>query len=242
MLTDPIIGHRGIASLAPENTLASLHLAAEHGVKWVELDVSIIKDNTLVLSHDFSLERCTNQSGTLMDLDAQALEELDAGSWFSDAFSGEPMPTLTQTFDTLSELGINLNLELKEVGDDHPRACKAILERAASHWRGSAPIIYSSFNHQVLEALRALDSEAQIGLLYEELKDDWRETAERIGAISIHCDWKKLTDQQIDEIKQAGYVLMIYTCNDPAEADRLWASGVDAVISDAPQTLTAPAK
>ena len=54
-----IIGHRGAAALAPENTLAGIRKAKEHGLNWVEFDVTLLGDGTPVLSHDNHLERCT---------------------------------------------------------------------------------------------------------------------------------------------------------------------------------------
>jgi len=79
-----IIGHRGCASYAPENTVEAIHTAADMGVEWVELDVKLTKDDIPILFHDDMLERTTNGSGAVKDFTLKDLKELEAGTWFSD--------------------------------------------------------------------------------------------------------------------------------------------------------------
>src|ERR1700719_4123597 len=58
----PVIGHRGAAAQAPENTLAGLRRAKAVGCAWVEFDVRLTGDGALVLCHDPRLDRTTNGS------------------------------------------------------------------------------------------------------------------------------------------------------------------------------------
>jgi len=51
-----IIGHRGAAGLAPENTLSAFKRACETGVDAVELDVLLSADREIVVHHDYSLK------------------------------------------------------------------------------------------------------------------------------------------------------------------------------------------
>ncbi|HDJ1877976.1 TPA: glycerophosphoryl diester phosphodiesterase, partial [Staphylococcus aureus] len=67
MLT--VYGHRGLPSKAPENTIASFKAASEvEGINWLELDVAITKDEQLIIIHDDYLERTTNMSGEITEL------------------------------------------------------------------------------------------------------------------------------------------------------------------------------
>ena len=75
-----IIGHRGAAGLAPENTLGGFGKAKDAGAKWVEFDVRITRDKRLAVIHDADLERTTNGRGRVADHDMAELGELDAGS------------------------------------------------------------------------------------------------------------------------------------------------------------------
>ena len=51
-----IIGHRGAAGLAPENTLAAFSKAIASGADGVELDLLLSADGELVVHHDFALK------------------------------------------------------------------------------------------------------------------------------------------------------------------------------------------
>ncbi|WP_299047251.1 glycerophosphodiester phosphodiesterase family protein [uncultured Actinomyces sp.] len=76
------MAHRGASALAPENTLAAYRLAADHGARWVELDVDVISDGTIIVIHDSRLDRTTNRTGPYYGLTAADLPTIDAGSWF----------------------------------------------------------------------------------------------------------------------------------------------------------------
>jgi hypothetical protein len=90
-----VIGHRGAASLAPENTFAGFDLALEMGVDALETDVQRTKDGKLVLFHDARIERTTNGRGRLQYMAWEELRGLDAGSWFHRRYTGERIPLLT---------------------------------------------------------------------------------------------------------------------------------------------------
>src|SRR5262249_12495272 len=78
------ISHRGGAALAPENTIAAFGLAVrEHRTDMLEIDVQMTRDGALVVSHDPSLERCTNGSGEIASISRERLQSLDAGHSFT---------------------------------------------------------------------------------------------------------------------------------------------------------------
>ena len=62
-----LIGHRGVKNLLPENTIDSIKLASELGLKWVEFDVKISRDSVPILLHDDHLDRTTNGKGLAVD-------------------------------------------------------------------------------------------------------------------------------------------------------------------------------
>ena len=86
-----IIAHRGASGLAPENTLAAFRLGASHGYRAFECDVKLSADGVPFLLHDDTLERTTNGQGRAGDQPWTALSRLDAGSWHSAAYAGEPL-------------------------------------------------------------------------------------------------------------------------------------------------------
>ncbi|MCF7923658.1 MAG: glycerophosphoryl diester phosphodiesterase membrane domain-containing protein [Candidatus Izimaplasma sp.] len=95
---EEIIAHRGASNEAPENTLAAINLAIDQGTNAVEFDIKGTKDHVPVLMHDDSIKRTTNSSSELLikDLYYQDLLDYEAGSWFSNDFRGEVIPTLEE--------------------------------------------------------------------------------------------------------------------------------------------------
>ncbi len=108
-----VIGHRGAAARAPENTLAGLRKAHELGAGWVEFDVMLSSDGVPILIHDETLERTTSGSGRVDRHSAAEIQALDAGSWFDPAFRDERVPTLSEAVAVLLELNLGANVEIK---------------------------------------------------------------------------------------------------------------------------------
>ena len=89
-----IVAHRGYNKVAPENTLAALELACKIGIDYIEVDIFESQEGGLYVFHDDTIERTTNGQGKFVHLTNQQIEALDAGSWFSDIFTGQPIPKL----------------------------------------------------------------------------------------------------------------------------------------------------
>src|SRR5688572_32918354 len=83
-----IIGHRGAAKAAPENTLESLREAKRQGAAWVEVDAKLTADNAIILLHDDLLDRTTSGQGAAAQVTLEQIRALDAGSWLAPAFAG----------------------------------------------------------------------------------------------------------------------------------------------------------
>ncbi|WCN18891.1 glycerophosphoryl diester phosphodiesterase [Marinomonas mediterranea MMB-1] len=229
-----VIGHRGAAMLAPENTLASIKAAAEAGAKWVEIDVSLIADGGLIIFHDETLDRCTTGSGKLRLASPSLVASLDAGRWFSSEYEGEKVPTLVQALDYIQSLGLGLNLEIKHDADDVENIVPDVLEALKEHWQDNEKLIISSFNHAALALCYQMDSSRYLGQLYEDIPAEWQAQLAAIEAYSLHCDYERLTQAQATAIKQAGYKLLCYTVNEAQLVESHWRWGMDAVITDDP--------
>ena len=108
-----IVAHRGGGKLAPENTLASIDVGAKYGHKMIEFDAKLSKDGEIFLLHDDNLERTSNGWGVAGELNWQDLLRVDAGSWYSKMFKGEPLPLLSQVAERCREHGMMANIEIK---------------------------------------------------------------------------------------------------------------------------------
>ncbi|GAA0240418.1 glycerophosphoryl diester phosphodiesterase [Marinomonas primoryensis] len=234
VLNTKVMGHRGAALLAPENTLASIRAAADAGATWVEIDVYLIAEGGLVIFHDDTLDRCTNGTGVTRDARPADVAELDAGSWFSADFAGEKVPTLLDALECIQSLNLGLNLEIKHDGADVENIVPTVLAMLRDHWEDNDNLMISSFNHAALQLCYDIDVDRHLAQLYEDIPEDWQAQLEGIKAYSLNCDYSRLTQSQAQAVKAAGYKLLCYTANDPRKVESHWAWGMDAVITDDP--------
>ena len=107
------IAHRGAGKLAPENTLAAFRLGAQHGYRAFECDVKLSADGVPFLLHDATLQRTTSGQGLAAQHTWAELSQLDAGSWHSRAYAGEPLPSLQAIARFCLRNGFALNIEIK---------------------------------------------------------------------------------------------------------------------------------
>ena len=233
-----VIGHRGAAASAPENTRASFLRAAELGALWVELDVQLTRDGVPVVFHDDQLDRTTDGQGLLRETSLDDLRSLDAGSWFSPTFAGERVPTLAEALECIQGLRLGLNLEIKadeDRGDETARAALAVARQVWSNDRN--PPLVSSFARSALTAAAQAASDWPRGLLVEAVPEDWKEAVRGLRCVSLHADQKKLNPTRIREIRESGTKVLAYTVNNPAQAERLWGWGCTAVFTDRPERI-----
>ncbi len=102
-----VIGHRGAAALAPENTWAGFDRALALGVDAIETDVQATSDGVLVLIHDLHLDRTTDGHGPVASTPWSALRELDAGSWFGQEYRGAQVPLLDECWRAMARAPIS---------------------------------------------------------------------------------------------------------------------------------------
>lgn len=228
----PIIAHRGASACAPENTMAAFTKAQQLGLKWIECDVMLAKDQPIIF-HDDELNRTTNGAGLLHHYDYQYLQTLDAGSWFSPKFSGEAIPNLKQLIAWLVISKMNVNLELKSLVQYEKKLVDQTLAVLNQEKKSiSSIILFSSFAIETLYYLRSQSKDALIGLLMDEWDPKGLQIAKELHCVSINLNHEIVTKNLARQIKELGYNLLCYTVNDYMRAMELFAWGVDAVFSD----------
>ncbi|MYA18201.1 MAG: glycerophosphodiester phosphodiesterase [Gammaproteobacteria bacterium] len=223
-----IIGHRGAAGLAPENTLAGFARAVELGVDGVELDVHLAGPEVVVI-HDERVDRTTNGVGLVRDLTFAELRRLDAGD-------GQRVPTLKEVLDLVPEHML-VNIELKGVGTAEPVAA-IVGDLALGAKRGRLPaLLVSSFDHGELGRFH----EIQPGVGCAPLADRWcpglESTARALDAWSVNLSRRVATKAHVDAVRSWGRRCLVFTVNDPAGARTLGAMGVSGVFTDYPDRL-----
>ena len=261
MTTRPkIFAHRGASAVAPENTLPAFEKALEMGADGTELDVQATADGQLVVLHDYNLERTTTGAGPLRSHTLAQLAGIDAGIRFDTAFSGTPIPTLEQVFDLVGDSFI-VNVEIKNMDWDGGREPEPLV-RLIQRRRLYDQVIVSSFNPIALRKMRQLDPSVPLGLLYFDrpphatngnrsliqkarslpLKDlllyfcrPW--LSRGLAPEALHPYFTSINPQLIAKARSRGQQVNAWTVNSGAEALRLAGLGVDAIITDIPDTI-----
>jgi glycerophosphoryl diester phosphodiesterase len=232
-----VIGHRGAAARAPENTLAGLRRARALGVAWVEFDVRLTADGVPVLCHDARLDRTTDGAGPVSARSLATIRQNDAGSWFGPAFAGEKVPTLDEALALAAELGLGVNIEVKADRGREYATAAAVADTINRLGPAPPPLLVSSFLTAAVAALRELVPLAARGVLFRSVPGSWAEIAKRLGAAVIGADHRCLRPGRVAEIRAAGYPVAAFTVNDPARARQLFAWGVTSVFSDVPDMI-----
>ena len=228
------IAHRGAGRLAPENTLAAFRVGAGHGYRAFECDVKLAADGVPFLLHDATLQRTTNGHGRAADLAWSELARLDAGSWHSRAFAGEPPASLEAVAAFCLENGHALNIEIKPTPGSESETGRVVAEEATRLWRGAAlPPLFSSFRSDALAAAQATAPDIPRALLLDSLRAGWLDEAKKLGCFAVVMAYPLMDDAVLAMLHAAGLHGVCYTVNDPAEAARLSAIGIDALITDA---------
>ena len=238
-----VIGHRGAAAYAPENTLAGLVLAAEQGVTWVEFDVRLTRDGVPVLMHDDDLGRTTNGSGPVANTSLKEIKRLDAGSWFDERFVGEEVPTLAEALDVIHDCGMTPNIEIKANPREHWHTGRVIGAALDQLWPpGRLHPLVSSFKIRSLAGFKRARPDLPVALvIWNRPHYQWALGARWLDCVSVHFSAELITDRQIEKVKRTGRRVVCYTVNSASQAMELYARGVDAVISDTPNSILAVA-
>jgi glycerophosphoryl diester phosphodiesterase len=228
------IAHRGAGKLAPENTLAAFRLGASHGYRAFECDVKLSADGVPFLLHDATLQRTTSGEGAAGERAWAELSRLDAGSWHSRAYAGEPVPSFEAIARYCLHNGFALNIEIKPVPGHNDETGRVVAQAAAELWAHEAvkPLL-SSFQPDALAAARAVQPSLPRALLLDSLREGWLDEALALECVAIVANQRVLDAEVIAQVHGKGLKALAYTVNEVEGAERLLAAGIDGLITDA---------
>ena len=223
-----VFGHRGAAGLLPENTLPGFERALAIGCRGIELDVHCVKDangqTQLCVIHDAKVDRTTNSRGLVADFTVSELQAMDAGNGWGVPLLTDVLVALDRSPETL------LNIELKGPATATPTA--ALLKA-----RPNLRVLVSSFNHDELTRFRALAPTCPVAPLFHRPSSKLLDTARRLGAVSINVSRSLVSKDLIANCKQAGFAVLVYTVNEPEQAQQLKDWGAAGVFTDRPDLM-----
>ena len=214
-----IIGHRGAAGLAPENTMQAFRRAFDCGVDAVELDVQAVNSRLAVI-HDPTVDRTTDGRGPVSDYSIEELRKLDAGD-------GEAIPLLEEVLEALPD-DVGINIELKGPGTEK-------LVAAMSHNRRNT--LVSSRDLRRLKAFRRARPDAMCAPVFRVPYRDMVGVARAVDAWSVNIRNDIATPRRIGRLRDAGFRVLVFTVNDRQRALELKGQGVSGVFTDLPDRV-----
>jgi glycerophosphoryl diester phosphodiesterase len=243
----PVIAHRGASGHAPENTLPAFELAVRQGADAFELDVRLTRDGIPVVLHDPTVDRTTDGRGSLAGLSLAELRELEAGARFTvdggrtHPFRGAAtrVPALAEVLQAFPEMPVMV--EVKEPAAQEA-VRKVILDQGAAE-----RCLLASEHHAALRLFReppfaVAASGAEIGALYRSVLLRRVPAAVPYRALSVperHRGLRVPTRGFVAAARRLGCPVHVWTINEPAAAQRLWALGVAGIVTNLPDRITA---
>jgi len=248
------IGHRGAATLAPENTLRSFRAAIEVGVDLIEFDVLDLERGPLVLAHSDHLDEVSHgaASGRVRSCSLDALRKV-----------APELPTLDEALAFFVEeaphIGLHIDLKLRRRLDE---LGAAIVRHGLEH-----RTVVSGVHPASLRAVARVAPRARIGITYPEDRLSisrkpylWPmvslglasmrasvplrlpRLAGRAGAGAVMLQHRLVTESAVERAHAAGLPVLTWTVDEPADLTRVVAAGVDGVISNDPRIFLATLK
>ncbi len=249
-----IIGHRGAAGMAPENTLVSFDKALADGADFIEIDLQESKDGEILIFHDATLERTTNGEGEVQQWSLKEFKKFDAGYWFTPdggktyPFRGRKVtiPTLEEFFTTFPK--VKATIEIKE-------ARPVFIERLVAgikRFRKEEVILLATAKDEVMTEIRSQIRDQHLtiatGFSYGEaaafLNWVWDQKSGSFApageALQVPCEYEGLrliTELTLKAAHELGIEVYAWTINKAEEMVQLIQLGVDGVVTDYPARL-----
>jgi len=247
------IAHRGASGHSPEHTIIAYEKGEAMQADYIEIDLQLTKDGQLIAMHDDTVARTTDGKGEVQQLTLDEIIDLDAGSWFNEAYptlaqseyEKETVPTLE---DILTNFGMDANYYIEtKTPEEYPHMIEKLVTTLEKHGLiddelPEGKVIIQSFSEQSLQEVSTLaPSLPLIQLLnkdaLEQINDE--KVAEISSyAIGVGVNYQELTDAQIDMFKTNDLLIHAYTVNDEKDMRKLIERGVTGIFTDYPDRLT----
>jgi glycerophosphoryl diester phosphodiesterase len=258
------IAHAGASSVAPQNTLVAGRVALKLGADVWGVDVRLTRDGVFVLMHDKTLDRTTDVEGRFPARSPWRVEEftlkeirgLDAGSWFVDAdpfeqikagyvsradlegYVGEPVPTLREALEFVAQQEWLMDIEVKPGPNADPEGLAHRLLAVIGKTGTADRVMVSSFDHDILRALKRLNPAIPIGALTIFAPFDAIAYLNDLGADLYLPSMVGCTEDLLTELSQACIGVHVWTYNSEGQLERLAGTpGIAGIYTDFPQRL-----
>jgi glycerophosphoryl diester phosphodiesterase len=218
-----IVGHKGAAGYAPENTLSSFLMAIAIGCDRAELDVRLTKDDQVVVFHDDEVSKLTNGVGFVSEMTLAELKELDCAQ-------SEKIPTLQEVIDVCKDK-IELQIELKS--DGTPELVNELILKNNIEKQ----VVITSFSDDLLKRIKQLNPNLKVGLLFwndEVMLKIW-DLINSVPLDFLAPSSVLVTKEFVDKAHSLGKSVYAYRVNEKDLGDKLIEMGVDDIGTDFPK-------
>lgn len=229
-----VIAHRGASAYAPENTIAAFRKAVEMGFDLIENDVRRTKDGVIVVSHDGSLDRCTDGTGQIAELTLDQVKSVSAGIRFGPQYKDESIPTLEEALNAVpANVGYCIELKIPDLAEDVVR----LVERMDRVDR-TVIFAFDGSNGPIVKAANPLipflhlvggPAEEKIARVPKIIEDAMTYHADIVGVAH-----NLLSPELVDAARRKGLSVWVWTVDDFDRARECVLAGVDGIISNKP--------
>jgi glycerophosphoryl diester phosphodiesterase len=221
-----IVGHRGAAGHAPENTLRGFQRAVELGADIVEFDVRESADDELVVIHDETVEDTTDGQGRVDELTVSELQTLDAGE-------GATIPTFEETLEFFTDVDVDLRIEQKV-----PGLGERILAGVEEHGFEDRTSVVSFDPEAIREIIEAgAGPKITRSLTTGDPDETLFENAEKLGCSWVSMSYSAVTAELVETAHDRGLEVGMFTLNEPSDIDDALTLDPDYLCSNYPDRV-----
>lgn len=246
-----IIGHRGAAAVAPENTIVSFGRAMTDGADGIELDVRLARDNIPVVIHDASLRRTGLREGAVASLSSTELRKIEVGTWFNHRFpklaraeyAQATIPTLAEVFGLFRDSHALLYVEMKCAAAGSRAIASEVVKLIREHEFTDRAVV-ESFTLSSIAEIKRIAPEIRTAALFEPKLLPPSPRMRTILALALECHADELalhhllaTRRITAEGIRSGMRVVVWTVDNPAWLTRAYNYGIHAVITNNPALM-----
>jgi glycerophosphoryl diester phosphodiesterase len=248
-----IIGHRGAAAVAPENTLVSFERALRDGADGIEFDVRLASDGVPVIIHDATLRRTVLRKGRVRDFSSTELVAMDAGRWFNlrrpslarAEYAEAKLSTLSSVFEMLGACDVLLYVEMKCGVRDRALLASEVARLVNSYSLGPR-VIVESFDLPSIVEIKRIDTGIRTAALFDRKLSRPAPSARRMIERAINCGAEEIalhrslaTGKTVERAAEHGLDTVVWTVDSPAWVSRAIKNGVRTIITNNPAIMCA---
>jgi glycerophosphoryl diester phosphodiesterase len=211
------IAHRGEHFHHPENTVPAFEEAIRAGADFIEVDVRTTADGKLVLSHDGTVDRCTNGHGNVSEMTFDQVEALDAGIKSGPAFAGVRIPTFAQVLD-LARGRIGIYVDVKNA------SARDLVAHIDGHGMTEHVVIYCDLN--LAKQIQELNPKLKV-MPESNSVEHSKLLVEQLHPRVIAFGGRDFTPEIIAVAKQANALVYVDRMG-PTDTPEGWQSAIDA--------------